>query len=86
MSAYDLDFSDILDETDSLFGDRSPSINHIIYVAYETIAREFLGTVVKHRRSRFSTTEYTIFTNYLDSHLWFDNLDLNRWFEAWRKY
>jgi hypothetical protein len=42
--------------------------------------------VVKRRATRFSSTEYTIFTNYLDSHLWFEDAELQRWFEVWKRH
>lgn len=58
----------------------------MIYVALERVAQMFLTREVKHRARRFASVEYTIFTNYLDSHLWFEDQALNRWFEAWRKY
>jgi hypothetical protein len=63
-----------------------PDGNSLIYAAYENVAQNFLEHVVKQRASRFTTTEYTIIANYIDSNLWFDDKNLNRWYEAWRAF
>lgn len=65
-------------------GDSRPTVNHLIYAALERVASQFLTRAVKRRAARFSSTEYTIFTNCLDSHLWFEDSELQRWYEVWR--
>ena len=60
-------------------------MNDFIGAAYGRVAEDFLEHVVKRRSSRFVTTSYEIFTNCLDSHLWFDDESLNRWYEVWRR-
>jgi hypothetical protein len=60
------------------------TMNDLIYAAFERVAHEFLERIVKRRIRHFTNTEYTIFTNCLDSHLWFEDENLNRWLEVWR--
>ena len=67
-------------------GDGRPDVNHLIYAAFERVATLFLTTVVKRRACRFSSTEHGIFINYLDSHLWFEDAELQRWFDAWQRH
>lgn len=67
-------------------GDSRPNVNHLIYAAFERVAQQFLTREVKRRTTRFSSTEYTIFTNCLDSHLWFEDAQLQRWFEVWQRH
>jgi hypothetical protein len=76
----------LLDDVRDFIGEERPNVNHLIYAAFERVAQQFLTREVKRRAARFSTTEYTIFTNYLDSHLWFEDAALQRWFEAWRRH
>jgi hypothetical protein len=86
MDAYGLTICDLLDTSEDWLGDKSPHVNDLIYAAYSRVADEFLGHVVKHRADRFITTDYQIFTNYMDSSLWFEDANLNRWYEAWRAF
>ena len=86
LEAYDLDVSDLMDDLSEYFGDSRPKINDLIFVALDRVAQEFLSREVKSRRRRFTSDEYSIYTNCMDSHLWFEDADLNRWFEIWRKY
>lgn len=67
-------------------GEGRLNVNHLIYAALERVATQFLTREVKRRAARFSSTEYTIFTNYLDSHLSFEDAELQRWFEIWRRH
>lgn len=67
-------------------GDRRPNVNHLIYADFVRVATQFLTREVKRRADRFSPTKYTIFTNFLDSHLWFEDAELQRWFEVWRRH
>jgi hypothetical protein len=48
-------------------------VNDLILAAFESVAHDFLEHTVKGRISRFDTAEYSIFTNCLDSHLWFND-------------
>lgn len=72
-----------MDDVDC-YGEKSLTANLFIYCILDRIAIYFKEFIVKRRATRFTTAEYTIFTNYLDSHIWFDDAELNRWFEAWR--
>lgn len=72
-------------DVDDLCADAPVTVNHLIFAALERVVQDFLVHVVKRRAARFTSTEYTIYTNNLDSGLWFDDAELNRWFEHWRK-
>lgn len=86
IDAYDLDTSELLDDLHDFIGDARPNVNHLIYAAFEQVATQFLTREVKRRAARFSSTEYTIFTNCLDSHLWVENAELQRWLELWHRH
>ena len=45
----------------------SPSVNDLIGAAYERVAQDFLRHQVKRRARRFTSTEYTVWTNCMDS-------------------
>jgi hypothetical protein len=85
LDTYDYDIHDVLDDVSFYRWDPTPHINDIIGATFERIAHEFLDHVVKSRRKHFTTLGYNVWTNCLDSGLWFDDPDLNRWYEAWRK-
>ena len=63
-----------------------PHINDLIYVALDRVARQFLDEIPSRSRLHASTLEYTIFTNCMDSGLWFDDERLNERYEAWRRF
>lgn len=65
-----------------VLGNDRPSVNHLIYAAFERVAQQFLTREVKFRVALFSSTKFTIFTNHLDSHLSFEDTELQRWFEV----
>jgi hypothetical protein len=73
-----------MDDVHEWCGESHITVNDLIYAALDRVARDFLEHIVKSRSRHFACTDYTIFTNYLDSHLWFDDSDLNRWFESWQ--
>lgn len=80
---HDLDFSEIL-ESLKIDDIATPAFNELIYAVFERMTAKFLDSVVKSRRHRFSSLEFTTYTNFLDSHVAFVDADLNRWFEVWR--
>jgi hypothetical protein len=57
----------------------------LIYCAFERIAAQFLDAVPEAVRLAASTLEYTIFTNCMDSNVWFDDAGLNEDYEKWRR-
>ena len=69
-----------------VLGNDRPNVNHLIYAAFERVARQFLTREVKRRAARFSSIKFTIFTNYLDSHPSFEDSELQRLFEIWRRH
>lgn len=80
---YDLDLFDLVDELRDT-GIERIGINDLIYVALKTINEYFLNYVVHAKRARrFTTVEYQIFTNCMDSSAWFDDDNLERWFQEW---
>lgn len=62
-----------------------PDINTLIYVALERVAGQFLDELPSRVRLNASTLEFTIFTNCMDSHLWFDDERVNAIYEDWRR-
>jgi hypothetical protein len=83
---FSLLYAPKLDDVLDFLGDDHPNVNHLIYAAFERVAKQFLAREVKRSAARFSCTEYTIFTNYLNSHLWFVDTELQRWFEKWQRH
>jgi hypothetical protein len=57
----------------------------LIFCAFERIAAQFIDTVPDEVQLAASTLEYTVFTNYMDSHLWFDDAGLSERYEKWRR-
>lgn len=84
MDAHDLTVYDVLPEVEFFLEHQSTDVNGLIYATFEIIAERFLETVVKKRIKRFRTAEYGTFTNYLDSHVWFEDRALDTWFNDWR--
>jgi hypothetical protein len=80
---YGLDIYFIVDEVRDMGVERI-GLNDLIYVALKTITEYFLKSVVHAKRARhFKSTEYQIFTNYLDSSAWFYDENLQRCFQQW---
>lgn len=80
---YELDLFDLVDELHDM-GIEHIGINDLIYVAIKTITEYFLKYVVHAKRARhFTSVEYQLFINYLDSSAWFDDGNFQRWFEEW---
>ena len=50
-----------------------------------TILGQFLDELPSRVRLNASTLEFTIFTNCMDSHLWFDDERVNAIYEDWRR-
>lgn len=79
----ELDYEDII----ANYGGHN--INFFIYEAYEQVKNLFIEA---NQSEIISITEksdpydldYTIFTNYLDSHLWFNNQEIEELFQKWR--
>ena len=79
---YKLDIYALVDDA-AWMGDFI-TLNNLLYVAFERIVDDFLHHIVHAKRqSRFRSTSYEIFTNYLDSSVWFDDANLQRWFQYW---
>jgi hypothetical protein len=63
-----------------------PTIDDLIYAAFERVARQFLDGLPSKVRLNADTLEYHIFTNCMDSHLWFDDERINALYEDWRRF
>ena len=64
---YELDLFTLVDELHDM-GIKHIGINYLIYIALKTINEYFLSYVVHAKRARhFTSVEYQIFTNCLDS-------------------
>lgn len=62
-----------------------PHINALIYAAFERVAARFLDEIPSRARLHASTLDYSIFTNCMDSSLWFDDERIEELYEAWRR-
>ena len=82
---YDLDF-DVEDTLDNYWYTQISdlNINIFIYDAFEKIKDKFFEEKAEEIEWIY-TKKYTIFTNYMDSHLWFECQELQDLFEEWKK-
>ena len=64
---YDLDLADLVDDVSDYRGTSRATVNDLIGAAYERVAQEFLTRTVKRYAHRFASTEYTVWTNCMDS-------------------
>jgi hypothetical protein len=62
------------------------TVNDLIYAALERVSRQFLDELPSKVRLNADTLEYHIFTNCMDSHLWFDDERINALYEDWRRF
>jgi hypothetical protein len=62
-----------------------PQINDFIYVALTQVAERFVAELPKRVSRKASCLEYNIFTNCMDSHIWFEDEAVNNRFEKWHK-
>jgi hypothetical protein len=62
-----------------------PQINLLIHAAFERVAARFLAEISSRARLHASTLDYSIFTNCMDSSLWFDDERLQDLYETWRR-
>jgi len=60
------------------------NINSFIYIVLEKIKDKFLEEY-KEEIEGIYNRKYTIYTNYMDSHLWFESEDLQTLYENWQK-
>ena len=67
IAAYDLDLADLVDDVSDYRGTSRATANDLIGAAYERVAQEFLTRTVKYHARRFTSTEYTVWTNCMDS-------------------
>jgi hypothetical protein len=66
IETYDLDLGDLVADVAD-YRDGPATVNDLIGVAFERVAQTFLTHVVKRRADRFTSTEYTVWTNCMDS-------------------
>lgn len=79
---YNLDIYALVD--DAAWMGEPITLNNLLFVSFERIVDDFLNHIVHAKRqNRFRSTSYEIFTNYLDSSVWFNDTNLQRWFEDW---
>ena len=82
--AYNLDPTELMLEARE-FRLWMPQINDFIYVALIQVAERFVSELPKRVSRKDSCLEYSIFTNCMDSHIWFEDEGINNRFEKWRK-
>lgn len=65
------------------------NVNIFIYESFEQIKNQFLEENKEEIENKLNLNiydiEYEIYTNYLDSHLWFNNQEIDNLFQEWRK-
>lgn len=83
MDAHGLTVYDVLPEVEFFLEHQSTDVNGLIYATFEIIAERFLDSVGG-RIIKYVTSDYEIFTNYLDSSLQFDDPQLQDRYEEWR--
>lgn len=88
IEAYHFDIDDIM-----VTYEKIDNINMLIYEAYQQIKNRFLEENEEAIKSLWFTKEdiedneeYTIFTNYLDSHLRFNIPEIDEIYQNWRKH
>ena len=84
IDAYEIPADDLLSDVRD-FCQGAPQINDLIYAALDRVARQFLDEIPSRARLHASTLEYTVFTNCMDSHVWFEDERLEERFEEWRR-
>jgi len=84
MDEFDIDPFDVLEDLDGNGG--KFTVNDFIYYVLFHIAEKFLETVSEKSCRQYSSIEYEIYTNCMDSHLWFVDEKLNRRFDRWKKW
>jgi hypothetical protein len=67
LDEHDLDLTDLVADVAEYRGDSPATVNDLIGAAFERVAQTFLTRVVKRRARRFASTEYTVWTNCIDS-------------------
>jgi len=80
LEEHDIDFDEIINEVEANFWkDTAHDFNTIVYEVYYKIATDFITK----NESLFEdeSSEFTIYTNYLDSHLWFESEKVQKKFE-----
>jgi hypothetical protein len=66
ITTYDLELADLVADV-AEYRDGTSTVNDLIGAAFERVAQTFLQRVVKHRAARFTSTDYTVWTNCMDS-------------------
>lgn len=69
-----LDLDVLFDEANSTFV--IIDINTLIYLAYQTISSQFIQTLPETLQEKAYDSE-SIYTNYFESHLWYDSAEVN---------
>ena len=82
MDAHGLTVYDVLPEVEFFLEHQSPDVNGLIYATFEIIAERFLESV-DGRIIKCVTSDYEVFTNYLDSYLQFDDPHLQDHYVEW---
>jgi len=63
-------------------------INILIYETYEIIKNMFINENQEEIESLWIDTnniDYQIYTNFMDSHLWFNEIEIDNIYQNWRK-
>ncbi len=80
---HNLDIEEILESIEMNFGkEYKCDFNYIMYETLSTIAYKFLEEY-KYLFPNENSKEFEIFTNYMDSYIWFNNEDIQRKFEEY---
>ena len=78
----DLNFDEIYENVEMNFWtEYRADINYLIYEALDQVAQNFLTKYDEEFETDEEVREYEIFTNFMDSHVWFKNEDVQSKFE-----
>ena len=77
----DLNFDEIYENVEMNFWREFCNINYFIYEALDQVAQKFLTKYDEEFETDEEVREYEIFTNFMDSHVWFKNEDVQSKFE-----
>jgi transcriptional/translational regulatory protein YebC/TACO1 len=82
LDEYELDFYDVMDSVRCNFGaDGKLEFNTIIYEVLDSIAHKFLEEQTENLTDE--KAEFEIYTNYMDSHIYFTDDEVQSKFEGY---
>ena len=79
---YELDIEEIVESIElNFWKEFSSDINYLIYESLNQIAYKFIG--LNENIFETESDEFEIYTNYIDSYIWFESEKVQSEFERW---